>query len=76
MKGISTASNRLNPFRVHHLYTLRFVLSISHFKNHLLEKINSPDVDRDVEGRGGTKQSPDFILGHHLDQKFVSENNV
>ena len=46
MKGISTASNRLNPFRVHHLYTLRFVLSISHFKNHLLEKINSPDVDR------------------------------
>ena len=38
MKGISTASNRLNPFRVHHLYTLRFVLSISHFKNHLLEK--------------------------------------
>ena len=46
MKGISTASNRLNPFRVHHLYTLRFVLPISHFKNHLLEKINSPDVDK------------------------------
>lgn len=68
MKGISTASNRLNPFRVHHLYTLRFVLSISHFKNHLLEKINSPDVDKNPR--------TNIILDRHLDRKFVSENNV